>query len=139
MQSVLIVDHDLGFVFWLGRALDAAGYCALPAKDVTSALELLNEFPVTVSLLIISQHETWLPLLKVLLAKNQSLKIIALAGDRKDVGKLALAGRSANPDCSDEAPEAEWLAIVESTLTANSRRRWFGRTGPPVTRVDALD
>jgi hypothetical protein len=30
--AVMIVDSDLGFAFWLGQALDYAGYQALPGQ-----------------------------------------------------------------------------------------------------------
>ena len=42
MRSILIVDSDLGFVFWLGRALHDAGYEALPAKDVPEATAIIG-------------------------------------------------------------------------------------------------
>ena len=42
MRTILIVDSDLGFVFWLGRALHDAGYEALPAKDVPEATAIIE-------------------------------------------------------------------------------------------------
>src|SRR5882724_4454329 len=53
-RSVLIVDRDLGFVFWLGRALDDAGYQALPAKGIGDATELLGHMNLEIDLLIVS-------------------------------------------------------------------------------------
>ena len=32
MVTVLIIDNDLGFIFWLGQILNDVGYAALPAK-----------------------------------------------------------------------------------------------------------
>ncbi|HKE24889.1 MAG TPA: hypothetical protein VKB88_21150 [Bryobacteraceae bacterium] len=43
MKAVLIIDGDLGFVFWLGKLLADAGYQALPAKGFSEANALLDE------------------------------------------------------------------------------------------------
>ena len=51
--AILLVDPDLGFVFWLGHALDSAGYNAIPAKDVFAALELLEEHKLAMEILVI--------------------------------------------------------------------------------------
>jgi hypothetical protein len=51
--AILLVDPDLGFVFWLGHTLDSAGYNAIPAKDVDAALELLEEHKLAVDILVI--------------------------------------------------------------------------------------
>ena len=32
--SILLIDSDLGLLFWLGRILDHAGYQAFPARSV---------------------------------------------------------------------------------------------------------
>lgn len=52
--TIFLVDSDLGFVFWLGQALDSAGCWALPAKDVSSAVELLTEYRLAVDILVIN-------------------------------------------------------------------------------------
>jgi hypothetical protein len=51
--AVLIVDTDLRFTFWLGQALDAAGYEAVPAISAHAASELIAEHGLTATLLII--------------------------------------------------------------------------------------
>jgi hypothetical protein len=37
MVTVLIIDNDLGFMFWLGQILSEAGYAVLPAKSAPEA------------------------------------------------------------------------------------------------------
>ena len=54
MHTVLIVDDDLRFVFWLGTALNQAGYEALPAKNFPDAIELLNQIKFAIDLLIVN-------------------------------------------------------------------------------------
>src|SRR5215472_5695366 len=53
VTNVLIVDTDLGLVFWLGQALDAAGYETYPAKGVTEAVSLLAELKLRIDVLIV--------------------------------------------------------------------------------------
>jgi hypothetical protein len=53
-KAILLVDGDLGFLFWLGRALDHVGYEAFPARDVPDVLDLIAEFHLRVSLLVMN-------------------------------------------------------------------------------------
>jgi hypothetical protein len=50
--AVIIIDNDLGFAFWLGRALDRFGYEAFPARSAADALALLSHIPTPPRLLI---------------------------------------------------------------------------------------
>jgi response regulator RpfG family c-di-GMP phosphodiesterase len=52
-ETILLVDPDLGFVFWLGQALDLAGYNAIPAKSVRSASDLIQQHRLVVHILVI--------------------------------------------------------------------------------------
>ena len=54
MKTVLIIENDLGWVFWLGQALDEIGYQALPAKDVADAISLLRELKSNIDVLIVN-------------------------------------------------------------------------------------
>ena len=53
-MNLVIVDRDLGFVFWLGRALDLCGHVTLPARSGTDALSLIDELGVFVDALLIN-------------------------------------------------------------------------------------
>jgi len=54
VKTVIIVDADLGFAFWLGHVLDQAGYYALPALSAGGASRLLTELGLTVDLIVIN-------------------------------------------------------------------------------------
>ncbi len=45
METVLIADRDLGFVFWLGGELNKLGYLALPALNESQATTMAKQFP----------------------------------------------------------------------------------------------
>jgi DNA-binding response OmpR family regulator len=42
----------LGFVFWLGQALDSAGYNAIPAQNIRAANELIRKHKLLVDVLV---------------------------------------------------------------------------------------
>ena len=78
-DTILLVDSDLGFVFWLGQALDAAGYNAIPALNVPSAEELIHNHKLSLDTLVIdpflpdafpfiSRHRQSVPKLNVVAA-----------------------------------------------------------------------
>ena len=52
LQTLLVVDDDLAFVFWLGFGLDARGLETIPAKNATAARALLGriEYPLKVAI-----------------------------------------------------------------------------------------
>jgi hypothetical protein len=58
MQTdVLIIDSDLGFVFWLGHAFDEAGYRAFPARNVSDAMTLARELDIEPGLVIMGDAQ----------------------------------------------------------------------------------
>jgi DNA-binding NtrC family response regulator len=52
-SDIIVIDDDLGFVFWLGHAFDQAGYRAFPARNVSDAMALASDLDVEPGLLII--------------------------------------------------------------------------------------
>ena len=53
VATIFLVDADLGFIFWLGQALDSAGYNAIPAASVPAASELIQQHRLSVEILVI--------------------------------------------------------------------------------------
>ncbi len=80
-RSLLLVDTDLGFLFWFGRSLDQAGYEAFPARSVPDAMTLLVELRLSVGLLILNCA---LPGAEDFVARmrhsRKNLKVISLVG-----------------------------------------------------------
>ena len=80
--TILLVDSDLGFIFWLGQALDAAGYTAVPAVNVASAAELIQEHRLSVETLVI---DPFLPdafqLISALRQSHPDLHVVAAIPD----------------------------------------------------------
>jgi DNA-binding response OmpR family regulator len=84
---VLVIGPDLGFVFWLGRALDQAGYDAYPARSIEAAAETMTEFHLSPGLAILSGSLPGAPeFIEDLRRSHGELRVL----------KLARAGNSNN-------------------------------------------
>ncbi len=116
---VLIIESDLGFVFWLGHALDKAGYPSLPAKNVQDATSLIRDLNLTVGLLIVNPR---LPgsraLADAVRASASATKVIAVVEPREvPSAELTFAdGYKSKPVIATETAKQEWLAVVEGLL-----------------------
>jgi len=54
VATILILDNDLGFSFWLGQTLSAPHCEALPARSVAEAATLIEHFKLKIDFLIIN-------------------------------------------------------------------------------------
>jgi len=54
VATILILDNDLGFSFWLGQSLTAPHCRALPAKSVAEAAALIGQFQLKIDFLIMN-------------------------------------------------------------------------------------
>ena len=118
MKSVLIVEDDLGFVFWLGGVLAGAGYQALPACSVSKATELVEEAASPIDLLIVDPS---LPGVSRLIANLRrsavALKVIALRAEVKTKLRGVNAWRPKSGPAQDPAKQKrEWLEAVKDVL-----------------------
>jgi hypothetical protein len=52
----LMVDEDLGLLYWLGKILAENGYQALPASDSRQAVLLVEQLGVKVDLVIVNRR-----------------------------------------------------------------------------------
>lgn len=115
MGNILIVDLDLGFVFWLGETLCAAGYFTLAGHDVPGAVSLVDELDVPMDLLIFDPSlDRAMSLVDYLLESNPRLKTIAVTAGASD--GIPSAKYIPRPEQADEAAKAEWLSAIRHVL-----------------------
>lgn len=119
MKTVLIVDDDLGFAFWLGQALDRAGYETWPARSVTAARSLLAEVRLAVDLLVITASLPRALALATYLGRARAdFKVIAvyeeLSDDLKPFPKASAVHQK--PQTIDTAAKVEWVRLVTGVL-----------------------
>ena len=114
-KNILIVDPDLGFVFWLGQLLDSSGsHQVLPAKSVTDAKVLIARLSVEVDLLVIGQTlEDSEHLVDNLRRSRNELPVIYLFGDSEELPTCTGANACfRKPSRFDSVSEAIWLEMV---------------------------
>lgn len=83
MDTVLIADRDLGFVFWLGGELNKLGYFALPALNESQATTMAKQFPPDVVVFNRSFPKV-ADLLESFRQPQKSLRVLALPSDPEE-------------------------------------------------------
>jgi DNA-binding response OmpR family regulator len=123
MKNILIVENDLGFIFWLGGALVAADYQPWPACSVSDATELIEKAALPIDLLIVDPSLPGVSKLIAMLRDSQAkLKVIALGAE----GKTKLTGinawlRKPGPTQEPAKQEQGWLRAVKDVFLGRKR------------------
>ena len=120
-DAVLLVDSDLGFVFWLGQTLQQGGYLALPARNLLEAVKLIASLHFSVAVLIVDESLPDLPqFVSTIRLEHKGVKIILLIeGDDASL-RLDVDARSRRPDPVDENSAQEWLRLIRRVLSPKS-------------------
>ena len=118
MNTILVVDNDVGFVFWLGLGLSQAGYAVIPAESVRRAKALLDEVKMAIDLLVVN---TVLPdaagLVESLRRLNLNLKVVALIDNQPGQDQIGDADfRCQRPAQTDESTRQDLMAQIEKIL-----------------------
>jgi len=119
LKTVLVVDQDLGFVFWVGRALDAMHYFAVPAKSVLDAALLIMQLDLKkVDLLMINLELTGgYDFISAMHRLLPDIRVIGIADDPlKPVNMIGVDAVRPRPDVADEAVRMEWMGWIENLM-----------------------
>jgi hypothetical protein len=129
--TILIVDSDLGFVFWLGHALDAAGYFSLPAKSIPDASELLRLLNREVDLLVLNCSLFGAADLIGSLRRSQPhLKVLAAGDPGEPVSDVHGVDLTENkPAAPDETSARRWLQSIRRLLGSETPTQNAGGFG----------
>jgi DNA-binding NtrC family response regulator len=127
VETILLVDDDLGFVFWLGRVLDDAGYAAFPAKSAADASALITQFRLMVDLLIINSAMAGASaFIKELRQSRPNLGVLGIADQAGSSGNLGHpAATLPKPEPYDSEARLELLATVERLLLRSKQTKPF--------------
>ena len=115
LKTILIVDRDLGFVFWLGQILDAAGYVAVPAKGVAEAADIVGTLRLPVDVMIAQPAEHGLyEFVEKLRFTSPDLQVVALANEEDPAWPMPPQGAiwKRKPQLRDDAARSEWLDLI---------------------------
>jgi hypothetical protein len=123
VKTILVVDSDLGFLYWLGCTLCAAGYMALPAKNSQNASDLLSRLNVGIQLLVVNAAMRGAHAFAEAMRRSQrDLKVIALIGgiEGPSPGFPGADASQHKRSCMGEFSETEWLETIESVFARNA-------------------
>jgi len=121
-KTVLIVDEDLGFVFWLGRLLNETGYQAWPARSGDEAAALLNEIGVAVDLLVINPNTAGAAAFVEDQRRFADFKTIAIHPPdvplqvEDDAPFAGIDADLAKPGRPNDLAAFEWMGVIDSLL-----------------------
>lgn len=123
MKNILIVENDLGFIFWLGGVLAGAGYEPWPACTVSEATELLEKAASPIDLLIINPSLPGVSKLVATLRQSQAtLKVIALGAKIKTKLTGISAWHPKTGPVQDQAKqEREWIGAVKDVFMGHTQ------------------
>jgi hypothetical protein len=119
MKTIVIIDDDLGFVFWLGQLLGDADYKVLPTKGFSDASTLLSELNTEIDLLIVNPSLAGAAdFINALRRSRPNAKILAALSDNdQPAGQVQNADIIARkPRQPDAAASTLWLSVVEQAL-----------------------
>lgn len=124
MKTILILDNDLGFLFWLGDLLHGAGLQPVPALSVSQATELLGEFNLAIDLLVANLAVSGAGDLARNLRHESHARIVAALPPGAEPEQLPLDVDIAlrKPAEFDEHARSEWLDTIRRVLGENTGR-----------------
>ena len=118
-STILIIDSDLGSVFWLGQLLDGAGCESLPAKSLSDAKSLLAELKLKVDLLIVGCAIPGAAAFAEALRWSQGhLKTIGLLENDEEISerKPGMDAFLQKPFLTDEVSKFNYLDLINWVL-----------------------
>jgi hypothetical protein len=118
----LIVDHDVGFLMWLGEMCAEVGCQAVPALHCRQALALASRLELPITTLVINPELRGAArTVKTLLAANPDMRVVAICGSpngsvpTSPVGMLARCTLH-RPSPWETISRPEWVAKVRKML-----------------------
>lgn len=82
VTTILILDNDLGFCFWLGQALTGSQCRAFPATTITEAVTLIAQFKLKIDFLILNAAVPGATdFMKALRREQRQLRVAVMASD----------------------------------------------------------
>ena len=115
---VLIVDEDLGFVFWLGQIFSEAGCRALPALNYRQALLITATMPLQIDVVVIDPEiEGTLQIIQTISKAQRDVKIVAIGNpDSGAGGEIHTHATLERPASGQPVLHHEWLERVRGIL-----------------------
>ena len=126
-HTVLIVDDDVGFIWWLGETFTEAGYRAIPALNPSQAVTFLAALHEEINLLVVNGSLAGVGrFVKALTASRHDLQVILIQDDRTaKAPSFRYKATLTRPSGWEPVSREDWLrklrALLKQIETAPSR------------------
>jgi hypothetical protein len=124
MATVLILDDDLGFVFWVAQLLSGAGFESIPAQNVAEAKRLLAQLKIAVDVVIVSPTiAEAFDYVGELRAENANLGVVAAVEQAADlmIVRRDVDAVRAKPDILGGAATPEWRRTIRRVYSRRAK------------------
>ena len=115
--TVLIVDEDIGFLWWLGEIFREIGFRCFPALNADDAVGIARAPSVQVTLLVLNPR---IPAARVVIdafAQKTPPKILLVTdGDTPRISGFAADAFLARPSSTESLSREEWGARIRRLL-----------------------
>ena len=115
--TILIVDEDVGFLWWLGELFNDLGYRSLPALSSPQAISLLSASFKSIDLLIIDPRLTGASHLIQVLSETRAVKVVLIQGPEPyEIRGIQAAASVERPFGRATVSRAEWRQKLQRLL-----------------------
>ena len=120
--TVLILDNDLGFVWWLGEIFSELGYDAVPALSCPQALSMIKELDLSVDLVILNPELPGIsPIIRAMQHAHPAARIVMIGESTpRAIEGLPIHGTLERPSGWEPTSRQEWL--IKAKLLAKISR-----------------
>ena len=117
--TALLVDDDLGFVYWIGERFHEAGYQPVPALNVRQAVSLIKKLDLKIAVVVVNPGLRGVrSFIKTLSQRQSFAKIILIRDPRAPITVVVRAHAIVErPSGLEPASRHEWLRKLRRILS----------------------
>jgi hypothetical protein len=113
----IIIDHDLGFVMWLGEVFTELGFQAIPALNCRQALALAERAELPISVLVVNPQLPGAPrMVETLMAENPGVQVILIGNPAAHPEPSVTRPMLERPSPWEPISRLDWVARVRKIL-----------------------
>ena len=118
VHTVLIVDDDVAFVWWLGEIFTEAGYQAIPALNPADAYSLLDQISVRLAVIVANAALAGVPaLIQSLRSSHEDLRVVLIEDERSSkVPDVQFDATLRRPSGWEPVLKEDWLRKLRALL-----------------------
>jgi len=121
-SAIVLIDKDLGYLYWLTLAVNSAGFEALPATNVPDAVGLVAALHATIGGVFLDCSLRGAPDFIANIRRSENCaKVISLVGSFQSPPLVQVDGICRKPVAADEQSKAELMRTVHDILLPDSR------------------